>query len=182
MCNTKSFYQHNQAPETKKSFLRVIGAQTFGSRGLRRWGRQGGGGARPSLDQVRLVFVFSFRRPSSMIKRSTTMTSVKVPEFLMLMAVKTIPILLCADRSGNISLHRADFACHSYPDFKSRAEIFDLAFQCFKPFFFATKEHYPFERQIRPKMVRSFIHSSLIVKLQPNPPFDLTFFRRNILR
>lgn len=29
------------------------------------------------------------------------MTSVKVPEFLMLMAVKTIPILLCADRSGN---------------------------------------------------------------------------------
>ena len=43
MCNTESFYQHNQALETKKSFLRVIGAQTFGSRGLRRWGRQGGG-------------------------------------------------------------------------------------------------------------------------------------------
>lgn len=104
MCNTESFYQHNQAPETKKSFLRVIGAQTFGSRGLRRWGKGGRGEGEAITWSSAIGVCFFFRRPSSMINRSTTMTSVKVPEFLMLMAVKTIPILLCADRSGNIFL------------------------------------------------------------------------------
>ena len=94
------------------------------------------------------VFFFSFRRPSSMIKRSTTMTSVKVPEFLMLMAVKTIPILPCADRSGNIFLISSPSGfCLSFLSLFqiSRWDI-RLSILVFQAFFFCNQRALPLRK------------------------------------